>query len=153
LNGYRSSLPSGKLWGAAIVQTGSLPQRLFAGTVAGTTAQRYGIPPINIGAPYGSAMLNSKNGERCQTPHFDEETIKDRFIAAFNTLLENRARLLDDCRLMQTELTDCSTIDEELSELYQEMDVVEELTRKCVEQNSQSTQSQEEYIARYNCPK
>lgn len=90
-----------------------------------------------------------KNGERCRTPHFDEETIKTRFIAAFNTLLENRAMLTDDCRLMQTELTDCSAIDAELSELYQEMDVVAELTRKCVEQNSQSTQSQEEYITRY----
>lgn len=51
---------------------------------------------------------------------------------------------------MQTELTDCSVIDAELSELYQEMDVVAELTRKYVEQNSQSAQSQEEYIVRYN---
>lgn len=91
-----------------------------------------------------------KNGERCRTPHFDEETIKARFITAFNTLLESRASLLDDCRLMQTELTDCSAIDAELSELYQEMDVVSELTKKSVEQNSQSAQSQEEYIARYN---
>ena len=90
-----------------------------------------------------------KNGECCQTPHFDEETIKARFFAAFNTLLENRATLLDDCRLMQTELTDCSGIDSEISELYQEMDVVTELTRKCIEQNSQSAQSQEEYIARH----
>jgi hypothetical protein len=30
------------------------------------------------------------------------------------------------------------------------MDVVTELTKKCVEQNSQSAQSQEEYIIRYN---
>jgi len=51
---------------------------------------------------------------------------------------------------MQTELTNCSAIDTELSELYQEMDVIAELTRKCVEQNSQSTQSQEEYVARYS---
>lgn len=73
-----------------------------------------------------------------------------RFMSACNTLLENRDMLLDDCRLMQTELTDCTAIDAELSELYQEMDVVAELTRKSVEQNSQSAQSQEEYIARYN---
>ncbi len=91
-----------------------------------------------------------KNGERCRTPHFDEETIRTRFVAAFNTLMENRTALLDDCRLMQTELTDPSIIEAKLSELYQEMDVVTELTRKCVEQNSQSAQSQEEYIARYN---
>ena len=91
-----------------------------------------------------------KNGEHCRTPHFDEETIKTRFIAAFNTLFKNRATLLDDCRLMQLELTDSSAIDEKLSELYQELDVVAELTRKCVEQNSQSAQSQGDYIARYN---
>ena len=91
-----------------------------------------------------------KNGERCRTPHFDEETIKARYIAAFNKLIESRATLLDDCRLMQTVLTDFSAINVEISELYQEMDVVAELIRKSVEQNSQSAQRQEEYIARYN---
>ena len=58
--------------------------------------------------------------------------------------------LLDDCRLMQQELTDCALIDARLAELYQEKEVIAELIRKCIEQNSQSAQSQEEYLSRYN---
>lgn len=38
-------------------------------------------------------------------------------------------------------VTDCSAIDAELSELYQGMDVVAELTRKYIGHNSQSAQS------------
>ncbi len=46
--------------------------------------------------------------------------------------------------------TDCSAIDAELAELLREIDVVAELTRKCVEENASSVQSQDEYFSRYN---
>jgi len=37
-----------------------------------------------------------------------------------------------------------------LSELKQELDIVAELTRKCIEENAYSDLSQEEYLSRYN---
>ncbi len=72
-----------------------------------------------------------------------EEDIKSRFLVAFNKLLGGRNALLEDCRLMQNHLTDCSAIDAELEELRQEIDVVTELTQRCIQENARSAQSQE----------
>ncbi len=91
-----------------------------------------------------------KGEEKCGTPHLREEDIKERFLAAFNKLLNGKDALLEDCRLMQSHLTDCSAIDAELEELQQEIEVVTELTQRCIQENARSAQSQEEYTARYN---
>jgi hypothetical protein len=97
-------------------------------------------------------QCNAKfDGEhRCGTPHLREDDIKERFLAAFNKLLDGKETLLEDCRLMQSTLTDCSDIDAKLDALRQEIEVVTELTRRCVEENSHSAQSQEAYAERYN---
>ena len=58
--------------------------------------------------------------------------------------------ILEDCRLMQTTLTDCTGIDAEIESLLEEIDVVTELTKRCIAENSQTAQNQEEYTARYN---
>lgn len=88
--------------------------------------------------------------KKCATPHLREEDIQARFLAAFNKLLGSKDALLEDCRLMQTALTDCSAIDAELDGLLQEIEVVTELTQRCIQENAQSAQSQEEYTERYN---
>ena len=91
-----------------------------------------------------------KSEEKCRTPHLLEEDIKARFLVAFNKLLNGRNTLLEDCRIMQSHLTDCSAIDVELEELRQEIEVVTELTQRCIQENARNTQSQEEYTERYN---
>lgn len=47
-------------------------------------------------------------------------------------------------------LTDCTGIDEEIQTLLEEIEVVTELTKRCIAENSQTAQNQEEYAARYN---
>ena len=42
-----------------------------------------------------------KGDHKCETPHLDEKTIKARFIAAFNAILDSKDNILEDCRLMQ----------------------------------------------------
>ena len=59
---------------------------------------------------------------RRATPHLLEKDIKARFLAALNKLLEGKDALPEDCRLMQTALTDCSAIDAELDGLLQEIE-------------------------------
>lgn len=44
----------------------------------------------------------------------------------------------------------CSAIDAELEGLLQEVEVVTELTQRCIQENARSAQSQEEYTERYN---
>ena len=97
-------------------------------------------------------LCNSKfKGEhKCETPHLDEETIKVQFVSALNTIIDSKDSILEDCRLMQTTLTDCTGIDAEIESLLEEIDVVTELTKRCIAENSQTAQNQEEYAARYN---
>ncbi len=91
-----------------------------------------------------------KNKEKCKTPHLYEEDVKKEFISAFNSLIENKDEILDNCRLIQDTLTDCTSIDAEIDSLYCEIDVVTELTKKLVEENSQNSMDQNEYQAKYN---
>ncbi len=51
---------------------------------------------------------------------------------------------------MQATLTDCTGIDEEIQTQLEEIEVVTELTKRCIAENSQMAQNQEEYAARYN---
>ena len=119
----------------------------------------------DCGAFFGSKVWNSTNkyrrviwqcnnkfkGEhKCETPHLDEETIKMRFVAALNAVIDSKDSILEDCRLMQATLTDCTGIDAEIESLLEEIDVVTELTKRCIAENSQTAQNQEEYAARYN---
>lgn len=83
-------------------------------------------------------------------PHLDEETIKARFVTALNAIIESKDNILEDCRLMQATLTDCTGIDTEIESLLEEIDVVTELTKRCIAENSQTAQNQEEYTAWYN---
>ena len=51
---------------------------------------------------------------------------------------------------MQTTLTDYTGIDAKIESLLEEIDVVTELTKRCIAENSQTAQNQEEYATRYN---
>lgn len=91
-----------------------------------------------------------KGDHKCETPHLDEETIKARFVVAFNAVLDSKDNILEDCRLMQSALTSYTGVDEEIQSLLEEIDVVTELTKRCIAKNSQTAQNQAEYKARYN---
>ena len=94
---------------------------------------------------------NKFKGEcKCGTPHLTEDEIKAKFLEAYSQLLPDRERLIEDCRLMQTKLTDCADIDREKQDLLQELEIVMELIQRCVDENSRVAQDQEEYLARYN---
>ena len=119
----------------------------------------------DCGSYFGSKVWNStskyrrviwqcngkfKGEHKCETPHLDEETIKARFVAAINAIIDSKDNILEDCRLMQATLTDCTGIDAEIESLLEEIDVVAELTKRCIAENSQTAQNQNEYAARYN---
>lgn len=91
-----------------------------------------------------------KGEHKYETSHFDEEIIKARFVDAFNSILADKNSARENCRLMQTTLTDCTGIDVEIKSLLEEIDAVTELTKRCIAENSQTAQDQEEYIAQYN---
>lgn len=73
-----------------------------------------------------------------------------KFVEAFNSMLEYRDELIDNCRLAQKKLCDCSDIETELTELHREIEVVSELSRKSIYENAHSTINQDEWNDRNN---
>lgn len=116
------------------------------------------------GGFYGSKVWNSntkyrrtvwrcnkkyQNDKSCPTPHLTEDEIKHRFLTAFNTLMGNRDELLANCHLAQEVLCDCAQIEAELVDLRQEIEVVSELTRKCIYENARFGINQDEFNERH----
>jgi DNA invertase Pin-like site-specific DNA recombinase/predicted DNA-binding protein YlxM (UPF0122 family) len=89
-------------------------------------------------------------GKGCKTPHISEEEIKERFLTAFNQLIGDRDELIEDCRLAQSVLCDTTEIDTELAELFREIVVVTELSRKAIYENAQTAVNQTEWTERNN---
>ena len=54
------------------------------------------------------------------------------------------------CEVTRDTFANTKTIDAEMDELLREMEVVAELTRKCIAENSATAQDQTEYTDRYN---
>ena len=89
-----------------------------------------------------------KGEKKCSTPHVTEEEVKRKFIEAFNSILEYREELIDNCRLAQHALCDCADLDNEIDELNQEIEVVTELSRKAIFENAHSPMNQDEWSDR-----
>jgi site-specific DNA recombinase len=90
-----------------------------------------------------------KNEKKCQTPHLYEDAIKQAFLEAFNSLLNNKDEILEGYKDIIQALTNTSELDRESAKLLSECEVVVELLRKCVEENAHSALDQQEYQQRY----
>ncbi|MCB2360640.1 recombinase family protein [Clostridium estertheticum] len=91
-----------------------------------------------------------KNDEKCSTPPLYEETLKQAFIDAFSSLLENRDEILQGYEVIIQVLADTSKLDKEGAKLQNECKVGAEQIRKCVEENAYTALNQAEYEERYN---
>ena len=129
---------------------GVFSSRIICGDCGGF----YGLKVWNSNSKYRRTIWQCNNkfkgAHKCTTPHLDEETIRSHFLAAFSTLLDSKDALLENCELVKAKYTDCSAIDTEIAALLREIEVITELTRKCVEENATNAQNQDEYLTRYN---
>ena len=57
--------------------------------------------------------------------------------------------ILEDIRLVQSALCDCAELDAQQATLAEEMEIVSELIRQCIEENTVKAQNQAEYMERY----
>ena len=89
-----------------------------------------------------------KGEEKCQTPHFTEEDLKTRFLGAFTKLMGSRDELIANIELAKTVLCDCHSLNIEIAELQNEMEIVAELSRKAIFENAHTAMDQEEFNAR-----
>lgn len=91
-----------------------------------------------------------KGDAKCSTPHVTEEEVKQKFLEAFNSILEYREEMIANCRLAQETLCDCYFIDTEIGELHREIEVVAELSRKAIYENAHTAIDQDEWYGRNN---
>ncbi len=91
-----------------------------------------------------------KNEKKCQTPHLYEDVIKQAFLEAFNSLIDNKDEILQGYKeIIDDALTDTSEFDKESAKLQSECEVVAGLLHKCVEENARSALDQQKYQQLY----
>ena len=134
--------------------------------------QRYCSSPFSgkiicgdCGCVYGSKVWHStdqyrrviwqcngkfKGDEKCTTPHLTEDQIRDAFREAVSKLIQDRAALLEDGRLLKDALTDCTGIEKKLNEISGEMEIVAGMIDACVRENAVAAQDQNQYKSRYD---
>jgi len=83
------------------------------------------------------------------TPHVTEVEVMEKFIDAFNSIMVYRDELIDNCRMAQEVLCDCTGIDTELENLHREIEVITELSRKAISENAHGGMTSEEFNERY----
>ena len=118
----------------------------------------------DCGSWYGSKVWHSNDkyrrvvwqcnhkfeGEKCSTPHLDEDAIKRMFVAAINILARDKERLREEFRLIQDSVFRLDALTEEASALRDELAIVVELTQKCISENARIALDQTEYWKRYD---
>ena len=91
-----------------------------------------------------------KDQPQCKTPHLTEEAIKAMFLRAYNELMADRKRLLADCELMKSLLSDTSDQEAGKAQTHQEIEDIAALIQNLVKQNASKAQPQDEYNAKYD---
>ena len=89
-------------------------------------------------------------GEKCSTPHLDEETIKGLFIKAVNILTTEKDEIAANFQAIKGQLFSTGELETEQSQLQEELNVVAELIQQCVRENAHVALDQTEYQARYD---
>lgn len=68
-----------------------------------------------------------KHKDKCQTPNLTEEDIKLKFIKAFNFVMEDKERIIQDSNEVIELLTDTIKVDYEISNINDELIITAEL--------------------------
>lgn len=101
------------------------------------------------GEQRGSATVLC-GGEKCATPHLDEEEIKELFLKAANILCTEKDWSIADFEAIKDTVFATAALESEKSGLQEEMNVVAELIQQCINENARVVLDQAEYQTRYN---
>lgn len=88
-------------------------------------------------------------GEKCCTPHLDEESIKALFMKAVNILTTEKDEIAANFHAIKGRLFGTAELEAEQSRLQEELNVVAGLIQQCIDENAHVALDQIEYQARY----
>lgn len=85
------------------------------------------------------------DGHICSTPTLTETEIQSRFLAAYNTFMADRDKVVKDCELLRKALCDTASLQREADAAEDEMAVASGLMREHVKKNATVGQDQNDY--------
>lgn len=88
-------------------------------------------------------------GEKCSTPHLTDEEIKAAFISAANKALADKNTVIDTFRIIKETVFDTSALEQEQTELTDELNIVAGLIQDDIYQNAHVAQNQADYNKEY----
>ena len=89
-------------------------------------------------------------GEKCGTPHLDEDSIKQLFLKAANAIFAEKDGVREDYDSIKDTLFGTAELEAERLRLQEEMNVVAELIGQCVAENARIALDQTEYQKKYD---
>ena len=90
------------------------------------------------------------SGEKCTTPHVDEETIKGLFVKVANIIFEERDGIAEDFNDIRELQYGIAELETERARLQEKLNVEVELIQKRIDENARIALDQTEYQKRYN---
>ncbi len=91
-----------------------------------------------------------EGGEKCTTPHLNEEDIKKLFVKALNIFCGEKDEITAAFEEMKETAFRTDGLEEERKRLQEEMNVVAGLIQQCIAENARIAQNQADYEKRYN---
>ena len=91
-----------------------------------------------------------KGKEKCSTPHFSEEELKDLFVMAVNKVIKNKDAILAHINSIYDELFDTTKLEARQEKLEDELVVIAELVDKCIQDNGKAEGCTDEFEKKYN---
>ena len=91
-----------------------------------------------------------KGNAPCGTPHITEDEVQKAFVRAVNLLLSEKDELAANVQMITATICDTTELEKRQTALREELEVVVELTERCVGENARIALDQDDYADRYN---
>lgn len=148
-----------------MVQAEILRRKEMNGSYSGVGIFSSKIQCGECGNWYGAKVWHSKDpyrktvyqcnrkfekGKKCSTPHFSEGKIKEMFIEILNKAFLQKDEILQNIYTMKETLCDVNSMENEQSQVCDEMNILNVMIQNLVNENAQKAQNQAVYQERYD---
>ena len=88
--------------------------------------------------------------KKCETPHITEEVIIEKYLSAYNQVMQNKDKVVEDLLSLAEHLGDSSKEERAIEEAKNELEVVDGLVKLLVEARGKPNElSEEEFVTQY----
>ncbi|MDI9508976.1 MAG: recombinase family protein [Bacillota bacterium] len=128
---------------------------IFAGKIkCGQCGSWYGSKVWHSNSKYRRVVWQCNHkfsgNEKCQTPHLDEETIKEAFIKATNKLLKDKDEIIANFEILETTAFNTDELEDRKINLQAELQVTADSIQNIINENAHKALNQEEYQRKYD---